>query len=464
MSSVEKLEQLKPHGHRMNSMFEGSSPAITPRVWEVGALCHAIADALQARFNPVAVRGELSGFSRASSGHCYFNLKDASGQIRCAMFRRAADQVGFSPRDGELVEVRGKLGVYEQRGDLQLVVESMQRAGQGALFEQFLRLKAQLESEGLFEMARKRRLPALPRGIGVVTSLGAAAVHDVVTALRRRVPHIPVVIVPALVQGAQAPQSLVQALSKMYQLAQEGKGFEGDLISNSANRPVIDTILLVRGGGSLEDLWAFNDEQLARTIVQSPVPLISGVGHETDFTIADFCADLRAPTPTAAAELVAQPREVWLGALELMQDRLNNGMQRVLDRQAQRLDIVAQRLGRPSEQLARNHLHLSRQAQRLQHGMLLKLERMAHSQKALEANLPQVFQRSLAQRQQMLERMDMRLQLLDPRLVLQRGYALLSDDRGRPVTSVQEAVPGAALTAQLCDGAVDLVVTQPRLL
>lgn len=448
----------------MNSMFEGSSPAITPRVWEVGALCHAIADALQARFNPVAVRGELSGFSRASSGHCYFNLKDASGQIRCAMFRRAADQVGFSPRDGELVEVRGKLGVYEQRGDLQLVVESMQRAGQGALFEQFLRLKAQLESEGLFEMARKRRLPALPRGIGVVTSLGAAALHDVVTALRRRVPHIPVVIVPALVQGAQAPQSLVQALSKMYQLAQEGKGFEGDLISNSANRPVIDTILLVRGGGSLEDLWAFNDEQLARTIVQSPVPLISGVGHETDFTIADFCADLRAPTPTAAAELVAQPREVWLGALELMQDRLNNGMQRVLDRQAQRLDIAAQRLGRPSEQLARNHLHLSRQAQRLQHGMLLKLERMAHSQKALEANLPQILQRSLAQRQQMLERMDMRLQLLDPRLVLQRGYALLSDDKGRPVTSVQEAVPGAALTAQLCDGVVDLVVTQPRLL
>lgn len=448
----------------MNSMFEGSSPAITPRVWDVGALCHAIADALQARFNPVAVRGELSGFSRASSGHCYFNLKDASGQIRCAMFRRAADQIGFSPRDGELVEVRGKLGVYEQRGDLQLVVESMQRAGQGALFEQFLRLKAQLESEGLFEMSRKRPLPALPRGIGVVTSLGAAALHDVVTALRRRVPHIPVVIVPALVQGTQAPQSLVQALSKMYQLALVDKGPGPDLAEKSSRQPMIDTILLVRGGGSLEDLWAFNDEQLARTIVQSPVPLISGVGHETDFTIADFCADLRAPTPTAAAELVAQPREVWLGALELMQDRLDNGMQRVLDRQAQRLDIAAQRLGRPSEQLARNHLHLSRQAQRLQHGMLLKLERMAHSQKAFEANLPQIFQRGLAQRQQMLERMDMRLQLLDPRLVLQRGYALLSDDKGRPVTSVQEAVPGAALTAQLCDGAVDLVVTQPRLL
>lgn len=445
-------------------MFDSQSPAATPRVWDVGALCHAIGDALQARFNPVSVRGELSGFSRAASGHCYFNLKDASGQIRCAMFRRAAEQVGFAPRDGELVEVRGRLGVYEQRGDLQLVVESMQRAGQGALFEQFLRLKAQLESEGLFEQARKRPLPPLPRGIGVVTSLGAAALHDVVTALRRRVPHIPVVIVPALVQGAQAPQSIVQALSKLYQLAQSGQALKGDLASKKAPQPVIDTILLVRGGGSLEDLWAFNDEQVARTIVQSPVPLICGVGHETDFTIADFCADLRAPTPTAAAELATQPREVWLGALELMQDRLDNAVQRLLDRQAQRLDIAAQRLGRPSEQLARNHLQLARQAQRLRHAMLLKLQRIAQNQKALEANLPSILQRSLEQQRQKLDRMDLRLQLLDPRLVLQRGYALLTDDQGKPVTQVKQAAPGAALRAQLSDGSVDLVVTQPRLL
>lgn len=445
-------------------MFERPNSATTPHVWEVGALCHAIGDALQARFNPVAVRGELSGFSRAASGHCYFNLKDASGQIRCAMFRRAAEQVGFSPRDGELVEVRGRLGVYEQRGDLQLVVESMQRAGQGALFEQFLRLKAQLESEGLFDPARKRPLPPLPRGIGLVTSLGAAALHDVVTALRRRVPHIPVVIVPALVQGPQAPQSLVQALSKLYRLAQAGNEASGDLRVDSARQPVIDTILLVRGGGSLEDLWAFNDEQLARTIVQSPVPLISGVGHETDFTIADFCADLRAPTPTAAAELAAQPREVWLGALGLMQDRLDNAVQRVLDRQAQRLDIAAQRLGRPSEQLARNQLQLSRQAQRLRHSMLLKLQRLAQNQQAIQVNFPNIFQRSLEQQRQTLDRIDLRLQLLDPRLVLQRGYALLTDQQGRPVTQVRQAVPGTALKAQLSDGAVDVVVTQPRLL
>ena len=441
----------------MNSIFETSNHAATPRIWDVGALCHAIGDTLQARFNPVAVRGELSGFSRAASGHCYFNLKDASGQIRCAMFRRAADQLGFAPRDGELVEVRGRLGVYEQRGDLQLVVESMQRAGQGAWFERFLRLKALLEAEGLFDAGRKRSLPPLPRGIGIVTSLGAAALHDVVTALRRRVPHIPVVLVPALVQGAQAPQSLVAALQKLYRLAQGGPGREADF-------PIIDTILLVRGGGSLEDLWAFNDEQLARTIVQSPVPLISGVGHETDFTIADFCADLRAPTPTAAAELVSQPREVWLGALQLMQDRLADGVQRVLDRQQQRLDLATQRLGRPSGQLARNHFQLSRQAQRLRHAMLMRMQRLAHDQQAMQANLPQILQRSVAAQAQKLERMDLRLQLLDPRLVLQRGYALLSDEKGRPVTQVRQAPPGAALKAQLSDGSVDVVVTQPRLL
>ena len=445
-------------------MFESPNPAGTQLVWEVGALCHAIGDALQARFNPVSVRGELSGFSRAASGHCYFNLKDASGQLRCAMFRRSAEQVGFSPRDGDMVEVRGRLGVYEQRGDLQLVVEGMQRAGQGALFEQFLRLKAQLEAEGLFDAARKRALPALPRGIGVVTSLGAAALHDVVTALRRRVPHIPVVIVPALVQGVQAPQSLVQALQKMYRLAQAGQGRGGDIAPNFDAAPVIDTILLVRGGGSLEDLWAFNDEQLARTIVQSPVPLISGVGHETDFSIADFCADLRAPTPTAAAELVAQPREVWLGALDLLQDRLDNAVQRMLDRNAQRLDLAAQRLGRPSEQLSRNHLQLTRNAQRLRHAMLLKLQRVAQNHEALQARLPQALGRSLEQQRQKLDRIDLRLQLLDPRLVLQRGYALLTDQKGLPVTQVRQAQPGAALQAQLSDGAVDVVVTQPRLL
>ena len=431
-----------------------------PRIWAVGALCLAVADVLQARFNPVAVRGEITGFSRAASGHCYFTLKDAQGQIRCAMFKRAASALAFAPRDGELVELRGRLGVYEQRGDLQLIVDSMQRAGQGAWFEQFLRLKAQLQAEGLFDAERKRPLPLMPRGIGLVTSPGAAALHDVVVALRRRVPHIPVVLVPALVQGQGAPASLCEALSKLYLLAQSGQGPEADLAPN----PPIDVILLVRGGGSMEDLWAFNDEQLARTIVQSPVPLVCGVGHETDFTIADFCADLRAPTPTAAAELVAQPREVWLGALGLLAGRLQNGVQRQLEQRAQRLDQASARLGRPSGLVAAQHQRLAQLAQRMRQAVLLKLQLLAHTQQALEADLPQKIQRSLAQRQQRLERAALRLQLLDPRLVLQRGYALLTDTEGAVVSSVRQAPPGVALRATLADGVVDVSVVQPRLL
>ena len=439
-------------------MFESPQPAAAPRIWEVGALCRAIADALEARFNPVAVRGEITGFSRASSGHCYFSIKDANGQLRCAMFRRAAGLLDFSPRDGELVEVRGRLGVYEARGDLQFIVESMQRAGQGALFEQFLRLKAQLEGEGLFDPRRKRPLPLQPRGIGLITSLGAAALHDVVTALRRRVPHIPVVLIPAQVQGAAAPQSMVTALRQMYAWA------EGEAPADGETTPVVDVILLVRGGGSMEDLWAFNDEQLARTIVQSPVPLVSGVGHETDFTIADFCADLRAPTPTAAAELVAQPREVWLGALDLLADRLESAVQRQIDLRHQRLDQAAQRLGRPSGLAAREQLRLARCAQRLRHGMLLNLERLALKNQALEADFAQKTARHIALESDRLERARMQLELLNPHLVLQRGYALLTDSHGHAVTSVGQARLGDALRATLADGVLDVTVDQPRLL
>lgn len=414
------------------------------RVWAVGALCHAVADALDARFNPVTVRGEISGFSRAASGHCYFSLKDDSGQLRCAMFRRAASLLDFAPRDGDQVEVRGRLAVYEPRGDLQLVVESLRRAGQGALFEQFLQRKAKLEAEGLFDAARKRPLPTFPRAIGLVTSLGAAALHDVVTALRRRAPHIPVVLAPASVQGANAPAELVRALQALYR------------------QPSVDVILLVRGGGSIEDLWAFNDEALARTIVQSPVPVISGVGHETDFTIADFCADLRAPTPTAAAELVAPSQELWLGALALIEERLSDALGARLDVLGQRLDQAAGRLGRPSGLVARQRLRLAHHAQRLHYAVLSKTERLAQAQRAREADLPQALARSLLQRQERLERVATRLRLLDPALVLQRGYVWLTDANGRAVVSAERLAPGDAITARLADGTADLTVTTTR--
>jgi exodeoxyribonuclease VII large subunit len=435
-------------------MFETAPGGGAERIWGVGALCLAVGDTLAARFNPVAVRGEISGFSRAASGHCYFSIKDAGGQIRCAMFRRAAGLLGFTPRDGDSVELRGRLGVYEQRGDLQLVVEHLQRAGQGALFEQFLRLKERLEAEGLFDPARKRALPVAPRGIGLVTSPGAAALHDVVTALRRRVPHIPVLLVPAPVQGAQAPEALVRALLQLYTLTQ----------APTEGAPAIDVIVLVRGGGSLEDLWAFNDETLARTVVQSPVPLICGVGHETDFSIADFCADLRAATPTAAAELVCAPRQTWLDALQRLELRLGDAVQRQLDECHLRLDQAGARLARPSLLAQREGMRLSAMAARLRQAMLSTSERKSQAYKALESDFPQKIQSALDARRQRLDRAALRLQLLDPALVLQRGYALLQTPAGELVRSVHQAPPATPLRARLADGEIDLTVVPPRLL
>ncbi len=416
------------------------------RVWPVGSLLRAIADSLEARFNPVAVRGEVSGFSQAASGHCYFSLKDEQGQIRCAMFRRAAGLLDFSPRDGQLVEVRGRLGVYEPRGELQLIVETMQLAGKGNLFEQFLQLKAKLQAEGLFDAARKKPLPLLPKAIGIVTSLGAAALRDVVTTLQRRAPHIPVVIYPASVQGAQAPEELRQAMRKAWQRAE------------------VDVLLLVRGGGPMEDLWAFNDEQLARTLVASPLPVICGVGHETDFTIADFCADLRAPTPTAAAEMCVQDQKTGLDTLYELQRRLQGSIERQLQGNAQRLDWAASRVSRPSHLVTRQQARLAGMAQQLRHAVKSRLQHETSRMQTQEAAFPQALTQSLEHRHRRLERAQLRLAPLDPALVLQRGYAWLADMQGRPITSSSETKPGQALRATLSDGEVDLTVSAPRLI
>jgi exodeoxyribonuclease VII large subunit len=421
---------------------------LKPRAWTVSALCRAVADTLDAQFNPVTVRGEISGFSRAASGHCYFSIKDDTGQIRCAMFRRAASLMDFAPRDGELVEVRGRLGVYEARGDLQMVVESMARAGQGALFEQFLRLKAKLEAEGLFDPAHKRALPAQPRAIGVVTSLGAAAWHDVVTALQRRVPHIPVLMVPALVQGAGAAATLVQALQNMYALTAEDNPLS----------PPVDVILLVRGGGSMEDLWSFNDETLARCIAQSPVPLICGLGHETDFTIADFVADVRAPPPPAAAELAATDRGVGLEALSVLEDRLTRALQRQQDRQAQRLDSIAARLSRPQALLGQHSQWLDRLANGLQAGVQTRLTEAGHRLERLSDRLSFNQGQQVQQRAQRLERAALRLSSVDPHRVLERGYAWLSDESGQALTHAAQFQPGQSVRATLADGDVPMTV------
>ena len=412
-------------------------------MWQVGALCKAISTSLESQFNPVRVGGEISGFVRAASGHCYFNLKDATGQIRCAAFKRVATAFDFSPRDGDQVELHGRLGVYEQRGELQLVVEAMRRAGQGALFERFVQIKARLQEQGLFDAQRKRPLPNLVRGVGVVTSLGAAALHDVLSALQRRVPHIPVTVVPAAVQGEAAPQALCAALQKIYRL------------QDAAHGP-IDVILLVRGGGSMEDLWAFNDETLAQVIAQSPVPLISGVGHETDFTIADFVADMRAPTPTAAAELAAQPTALWRDVVDSAAQRLQAVSLRVLDREAQHLDTLQARIARPSA-----GVHAMRQRLRdcehraafAAHAGLSQragaLERTAH---ALERGVAKLASGHTIR----LDAAALRLGLLDPSLVLARGYAWLTDVDGRGVGSARGVQPAQLLHAQLHDGRLSL--------
>lgn len=415
-----------------------------PRVWAVGALAHALGEALAARFNPVTVKGEVSGFTRAASGHCYFTLKDENGQLRCAMFRRAAQGSSVEWRNGLAVEVLGRLDVYAPRGDLQLVVEAARVAGQGGLFERFMQLKAALAAEGLFDADRKHPLPAQPASLTVVTSLGAAALRDVAAALARRSPHVPVYLFPAPVQGDAAPAALCVALEAAYTAhLQRGWG---------------DVLLLVRGGGSLEDLWAFNDPELVRCIARAPMPVVVGVGHETDFTLADFVADLRAPTPTAAAELAAPDREALWSDLRVLARQLRSGTQRVLEVQAQRTDRLAARLGRPSVRLAQARARLDQQAMRLGHVHARRVEQGRRTLDALEQRLQPALRRSLIQHQKGLDRLEASLTHLDPRQVLQRGYAWITAADGRTVVSVRQVGAGDTVRAQLADGPLNLTV------
>ena len=424
----------------------------------MAALLVATADALAARFGAVAVRGELSGFSRAASGHCYFSLKDADGAaalLRCAMFRRAAALVDFAPADGQQVELRGRLGVYDARGELQLVVEAMQRVGTGALYEEFLRRRARLAAEGLFDTARKRPLPPFPRVLGIVTSPAAAALRDVLTTLQRRSPQVRVVIYPSPVQGADAPASLVAALQQV------------------GRRAEVDVVLLVRGGGSLEDLWAFNDERVVRAVAACPVPVVCGVGHETDITLADLVADLRAPTPTAAAELAAPLQADARAQLDSVAASLQRALQRTLQTQAQRLDAAAFRLGQPSRKLLAQQQGLDTVARRLGqalrtvHGRLdehlgalsQRLQRAAHARLNRQEKLGSLGQRlqravkvQLQREPLRLEAAAQRLAAQDPARVLKRGYAWVELMDGRPVLGVGGLRPGQAVRAVWADG------------
>jgi len=428
---------------------DGAATAAARLPWGVAALLLATADALAARFGAVTVRGELSGLSRPASGHFYFSLKDSDGAaalLRCAMFRRAASLVDFAPADGQQVELRGRLGVYDARGELQMVVEAMQRVGAGTLYEEFLRLRARLQALGLFEASRKRPVAAFPAAVGVVTSLGAAALHDVLTALQRRSPQVRVVVYPSLVQGADAPASLVAAITR------------------AGQRREVDTLLLVRGGGSMEDLWAFNDERVVRAVAACPVPVVCGVGHETDISLCDLAADLRAPTPTAAAELAAPARADALALLAARQSALQRVLLRAVQAQAQRVDHLALRLGQPARAVLGQRERLNGLAHRLQQALAQRRARHADEPARLWSRLQRALQTQRQRCELRLGAAQERLQALDPQRVLQRGYAWVEAADGRPVVSARALQAGQSVRAVWSDGHAQAQIVQVQIL
>ena len=424
-------------------------------VISVSSLNRLARQRLESAFPLCWVSGEISNLTVAASGHAYFSLKDPQAQVRCVMFRNKAQTLGFRLENGLQVEARVLVSLYEPRGDFQLNVEGMRRAGQSDLYERFLRLKAKLEAEGLFAAERKRPLPAHPRTLGIVTSPQAAALRDVLTTLARRAPHVKVVLYPTLVQGEEAPRQIAAA------------------IETAASRRECQVLLVVRGGGSIEDLWAFNDEGVARAIAACPMPVVSGVGHETDFTIADFAADLRAPTPTAAAELASPDRDALRDHLQRLAGQFSRRMHRRLEEAQQRLDWTARRLKHPAERLALQQQNLHALGQRLQHALGRRLERagfdlerarqrlrLARPQPgaqaarldALQTRLANAQQRALQTRRGQLERLAAGLTHLNPEAVLSRGYAIAFDQQGQAVHDAGSLAAGHRLTLRLHRG------------
>ncbi|SDN80799.1 Exodeoxyribonuclease VII large subunit [Halomonas shengliensis] len=422
---------------------------------------------LEGRFGEVWVEGELSGVSRPSSGHVYFTLKDDSAQLRGALFRQRARFVGAPMRDGDRVKVRGRLSIFEPRGDYQLIVDAVQAAGVGELLAAYERLKARLSAEGVF--ANARALPCPPRHLLVVTSPSGAAIRDVLAVLAARWPLTQVTLIPVPVQGREAAPAMISAL--------------GLLNRQSALDPARDAVLLTRGGGSLEDLWAFNDEHLARAIFHSRLPVMSAVGHEVDVTLADFAADARAPTPSAAAERLVPDRRELVGRLATLGERLGRATQARLDGEGQRLDHLRARLRHPGEGLARQRQALAQQQGRLRRAMRLRLaeerRRQAQLARRLLAHPPE---RQLAQAEQRLQAVRRRLataaprelsrhrerlagvvrelQAVSPLAVLGRGYAILEDRDGRVVRRAADTAPGERLAARLGEGRLTLEVLE----
>lgn len=445
----------------MNPNDPPSAIQNAPSVLSVSALNQAVARSLERNFPLLWVAGEVSNFTRAASGHWYFTLKDEAAQVRAVMFRGRAQYAGFIPREGDKIEVRTLVTLYAPRGDYQLNIEAIRRAGVGNLYEAFIQLKEKLTREGLFDSDRKRAVPIFAKTIGVVTSPQAAALRDILTTLKRRAPHVQIILYPTPVQGEGTAQKIAQA------------------IATASTRDECDVLLVCRGGGSIEDLWSFNDESVARAIVACKMPVISGVGHETDFTIADFAADLRAPTPTAAAELAATPRADWLATLEAYADELVRNVQRRLDNAAQTLDWLSRRLVSPSALINHERLKLQSCQMRLAHATRTPLAQarfaLRHIQTRLLAQLPdtqtyrmqlneharRIIDRSItqvAQRRQSLSALASQLELLNPARTLERGYAIVTNAKGKIIRAPKELNPHGTLNIRFAQGTAEITI------
>ena len=415
--SVGSLALLTP----MNNEFQGSAVAAGLRVLSVTELLRSVRDTLERRFPLAWVRGEVSNLSRAPSGHLYFTLKDGAAQVDCVMFRSRAAALDWEPREGQQVEARALPTLYEPRGRFQLTVEGLRLAGLGPLYERFLRLKERLGAEGLFDEKAKRAVPPFPGRIGVVTSLAAAALRDVLTTLARRNPAIPVVVYPVPVQGEGAAERIATMLAR------------------ANRRAECDVLLLVRGGGSIEDLWQFNEEALARAIRASAIPVVVGVGHETDFTIADFAADRRAPTPTAAAELACPARGELAARVADGARTLSREMRRRLQYASQALDGTTRRLVHPAERLRSYHQLMIQLSSRLAFAFSHRVHRCQAHLAELRATLVS----------------------LDPTAVLERGYSITTTAAGAVLRDASAVKPGERLKTRLARGEIESEVKKP---
>jgi exodeoxyribonuclease VII large subunit len=411
------------------------SPAVIP----VGLLVSSARLILERHLGLVWVAGEISNFTRAASGHCYFNLKDAAAQVRCVFFRQKAQFVGFALKDGLAVEVRATASIYEARGEFQLNVETMRLAGIGALYERFERMKARLAAAGWFDAERKRALPALPRAIGIVTSLRAAALRDILATLRRRWPAARVILYPSAVQGEGAAADIALA------------------IATASAHGHADVLIVARGGGSIEDLWAFNEEIVARAVLESTIPVVSGVGHETDFTICDFVADMRAPTPTGAAILVVPDRHAVLSDVAAVTQRWRRAARHAMEARQQCVDGLGRRLVHPAANLARQRRDAATLALRLDRAYRSRMAAAAHAMRErgqrlawllrqplpqagrlapLTAALRRASSLALERRQARIDALAVNLAHLNPHAVLERGYAIVTAADG---TIVQDS-------------------------